>query len=160
MILLKFKKEIKGDSKVDNHAGWITLNSAQLSTSRTITVRSGGTDRDTSTPCFTDICCTKATDIASCELFLQSICGVSLEEGEFHFLQTDGTDANQVYLKIVVEDPIVTSFSTSSAGERPIEQFNLNFTKIKLEYTQFSGESKQQASPKGWDLMLGKQWAA
>jgi type VI secretion system secreted protein Hcp len=89
---------------------------------------------------------------------MQSICGVSLEEAELHFMQTDGQDADQVYLKITLEDPIVSSFTTSSGGGRPMETFTLNFVKIKMEYTQFSGESKKQASPKGWDLMAGKAW--
>ena len=89
---------------------------------------------------------------------MQSICGASLEEAEIHFMQTDGADANQVYLKITLEDPIVSSFNASSAGARPVETFTLNYTKIKVEYTQYSGESKQTASPKGWDLMTGTAW--
>jgi type VI secretion system secreted protein Hcp len=158
MILLKFKKEIKGDSSVKGHEGWITLDSISLNCSRNIQVRSGGTDRETSTPNFSDIACNKACDLSSTELFMQSICGVSLEEAELHFMQTDGQDADQVYLKITLEDPIVSSFTTSSGGGRPMETFTLNFVKIKMEYTQFSGESKKQASPKGWDLMAGKAW--
>ncbi len=158
MILLKFKKEIKGDSVIQDHVAWITLDSVNLACGRSVSTRSGGADRETSTPNFSEISCTKGCDIASTELFMQSICGVSLEEAELHFMQTDGKTADQVYLKVKLEDPIVTSFQTSSAGGRPSESFTLNFTKIKLEYTQFSGESKKQASPKGWDLMAGKAW--
>lgn len=158
MILLKFKKEIKGDAQVEDHTDWISLDSVNMGCARSIEVHSGGTDRETSTPNFSDIHCTKSTDIASCELFMQSICGASLEEAEIHFMQTDGADANQVYLKITLEDPIVSSFNASSAGARPVETFTLNYTKIKVEYTQYSGESKQTASPKGWDLMTGTAW--
>ncbi len=158
MILLKFKKEIKGDSKADGHVGWINLDSVNLNCGRSISVRSGGTDRDTSTPMFSDIACSKSTDISSTELFMQSICGTSLEEASIHFLQTDGKNANQVYLTVTLDDPIVSSYSSGSGGERPREKFCLNFTKIKMEYTQFSGEDKKQASPKGWDLMSGKAW--
>lgn len=159
MILLKFKKEIKGDSNIQGHEGWISLNSVSMGCGRAIMANSGGVDRETSTPSFQDICCHKSCDIASTELFIQSICGVSLEQAEFHFMQTDGKDADQVYLKITLDDPIVSSFNTSSGGGRPSETFNLNFTKIKMEYTQFSGEKKKPASPKGWDLMAGKAWA-
>jgi type VI secretion system secreted protein Hcp len=158
MILLKFKKEIKGDCKIKGHEGWITLSSVSMGCGRSIAVNSGGTDRETSTPSFQDLCCNKACDIASTELFIQSICGVSLEQAEFHFMQTDGKDADQIYLKITLDDPIVSWFNSTSSGGRPGESFNLNFTKIKMEYTQFSGESVKQASPKGWDLMAGTAW--
>ena len=158
MILLKFKKEIKGDSKLSGHENWITLDSIQWGVGRSIQVRSGGVDRETSTPSFSEITCTKGTDIASTELFMQSICGVSLEEATLHFMQTDGKDADQAYLKVTLDDPIISSFSASSGGGRPSESFSLNFTKIKMEFTQFSGESKKGASPKGWDLMAGKAW--
>lgn len=158
MILLKFKKEIKGDAKISGHEGWISLDSVNLGCCRSISSRSGGADRETGTPSFSEISCTKGCDIASTELFMQSICGVSLEEAELHFMQTEGSKSDQVYLTVKLEDPIVTSFQTSSSGGRPVESFALNFTKIKLEYTQFSGESKKKASPKGWDLMAGKAW--
>ncbi|MEM8736373.1 MAG: type VI secretion system tube protein Hcp [Planctomycetota bacterium] len=158
MILLKFKKEIKGDATVKGHEGWITLDSIKMGCGRSVSCRSGGTDRETSTPKFQEVTCSKSCDIASTELFMQSICGVSLEEAELDFMQTDGKDSDQVYLTIKLEDPIVTNFTSASSGGRPGETFNLNFTKIKMEYTQFSGESKKKASPKGWDLMKGTAW--
>lgn len=158
MIQLKFKKEIKGDSKVKDHEDWITLDSVNMGVSRTISVRSGGTDRETSTPTFNEITCNKGCDISSTELFIQSICGASLEEATIHFIQTDGKEADQVFLEFTLEDPIISSFETSSSGGRPFETFRLNYTKIKMEYTQFSGEQKKTASPKGWDLMAGKAW--
>jgi len=158
MILLKFKKEIKGDSKVKSHEDWITLDSIQMGCGRRVSSKAGGADRETSTPSFQEITCSKGCDIASTELFMQSICGVSLEEAELDFMQTDGKDSDQIYLKIKLEDPIVTQFTSSSNGGRPGETFCLNFTKIKMEYTQFSGESKTKASPKGWDLMKGVAW--
>lgn len=159
MILLKFKTEIKGDSNIKDHVDWITLNSVNFSCGRLVSAHSGGTDRETSTPSFTDIQCKKEFDISSVELFMQSICGKSLGEANLHFMQTGGKDADQVYLKLILEDPIVTSYvHESSAGTRASESFSINFTKIKLEYTQFSGETKKQASPKGWDLKSGTAW--
>ncbi|MFO1065043.1 MAG: type VI secretion system tube protein Hcp [Pirellulales bacterium] len=158
MILLKFQKEIKGDSKVKDHVDWISLSSLSFSCGRNITITSGGADRETTTPTFSDVSCTKDCDIASTELFIQSICGASLEKAELHFMQTGGKDADQVFLKVTLEDPIVTSFTSQASSGRPTESFTLNFTKIKMEYTQFSGESVKQASPKGWNLMAGTAW--
>lgn len=154
MILLKFKTEIKGNSKVKEHDGWITLDAVDFSCGREISVSSGGTDRETSTPNFSNIRCTKDLDVSSVELFHQSICGKSLGEATINFLQTGGKDADQVFMTITLHDPIVTSYSTGCrSGDRPSERFDLNFTKIKIGYTQFNGEDKKPVTPKGWDLM-------
>ena len=156
MILLKFKTEIKGDSTVKNHENWIALTGINFSCGRLISLTSTGVDRETSTPSFTDVQCAKEIDIASVELFNQSICGKSLTEAEIHFLQTGGKDAGQVYLKMFLTDPIVTSYNQSAtSGSRIQETFALNFTGIKLEYTQFSGEAVMTASPKGWNRLTG-----
>ncbi len=124
MILLKFKTEIKGDSNIKDHADWITLNSVNFSCGRLVSAHSGGTDRETSTPSFTDIQCKKEFDISSVELFMQSICGKSLGEATLHFMQTGGKDADQVYLKIILEEPIVTSYvHDSNSGHVQARRF-------------------------------------
>jgi type VI secretion system secreted protein Hcp len=157
MILLKFKTEIKGDSTIKEHENWIALKGLNFSCGRLISLTSTGTDRETSTPSFTDIQCVKEIDIASVELFSQSICGKSLVEAEIHFLQTGGKDADQVYLKMFLADPIVTSYNqAATSGARIQETFALNYTSIKLEYTQFSGEVKKSASPKAWNRLKGE----
>ncbi|MFO0921544.1 MAG: type VI secretion system tube protein Hcp [Pirellulales bacterium] len=159
MILLKFKTEIKGDSKLSQHEGWITLQSINFSTSRPLTAHSGGTDRDTSTPMFTDIACTKETDVASTELFMQSVCGKSLGEATLHFMQTSGDKGDQVYLTVTLAEPIVTSFNFGAGSDmRGSETFTLNFTKMKMKYTSFDGDKKTEGSEKGWDLTIGKAW--
>ncbi|WP_137936911.1 type VI secretion system tube protein Hcp [Chitinivorax sp. B] len=153
MILLKFGTEIKGTSTIDGHTDWITIESMQFGVGRAISAVSGGTDRETSNPSFSELTFTKATDIASPELFMQSICGKSLTKAEIHFLHTGGADKKQqVYLKIELEAPIVSSYSVSSGGDRPSESFSLNFTKISYQYDAFSGDTIKPGTPKKWDL--------
>jgi type VI secretion system secreted protein Hcp len=153
MILLKFKTEIKGTSTVDGHKDWITVDAIQMGVGRAISVSGGGTDRDTSNPSFSEISLTKATDIASADLFMQAVCGKSLGSAEIHFMQTGGTDKKQqVFLTIELDGPIISSYSVSSGGERPSESFSINFTKISYKYDTFSGETVKTGTAKKWDL--------
>jgi type VI secretion system secreted protein Hcp len=97
--------------------------------------------------------CTKATDIASPELFMQAVCGKSLGKAEVHFLNTGGADVKQqVYLKIELDGAIVSSYSASSGGDRPSESFSLNFAKISYQYDAFDGSKVKTGTPKKWDL--------
>lgn len=153
MILLKFATQIKGDSIVDGHTDWITIDSLQFGVGRAITVSGGGKDRDTSNPSFSEITLTKSTDIASADLFLQAVCGKSLGKAELHWVQTGGSDKKQqVYLKIELEEAIVSSYSISSGGDRPTESLSLNFTKISYQYDAFSGDKVTTGTAKKWDL--------
>ena len=153
MILLKFQTQIKGTSTVSGHADWITIDALQMGVGRAISVSGGGTDRDTSNPSFSEISLTKATDIASADLFMQAVCGKSLGKAEIHFIQTGGSDKKQqVFLTIELEGPIISSYSVGSGGERPSETFSINFTKISYKYDSFTGESVVTGTPKKWDL--------
>lgn len=153
MILLKFAKPIKGTSTVTSHVDWITIDSIQMGVGRAISTSGGGTDRDTSNPSFSEISLTKPTDIASADLFMQAVCGVSLGKAELHFMQTGGADKkDQVFLKLELEEPIISSYSVSSGGERPQETFSINFTRISYQYDSFTGEKVVTGTPKKWDL--------
>ncbi|MGA7982386.1 MAG: type VI secretion system tube protein Hcp [Chromatiaceae bacterium] len=158
MILLNFEGKIKGDSQQDGHTDWINLHSLQLGVGRGITTSGAGKDRDTSTPSFSEVSCTKSSDIASNDLFAQSIYGKKIcDKAEVHFIQTGGEGADQVYMKYELYEPIISSYSLSSGGERPMESFAINFTKIIQKYSQFdSGGTVTQATDKGFDLKTGK----
>ena len=157
MILLKFEKQIKGDSTVSDHTDWITIDSMQMGVGRAISMSGGGKDRDTSNPSFSEIALTKSTDVASADLFMQACCGKSLGKAEIHFIQTGGVDqADQVFLKIELTDAIVSSYTASSSGERPQESFSLNFTEISYQYDAFSGDKVTTGTAKKWNLKTNK----
>lgn len=156
MILLKFQKEIKGNSKVKDHTDWIEVGSFQIGVGRAISAGASGVDRDTSTPSFSEVTLTRATDIASPSLFIEAAGGKSLEKATIHFLQTSG-DVLQVYLEYELTDPIVSSYSVSSGGERPTESFALNFTQIAMKYREFTGKEQAKKDAKGWDLLKNQK---
>ncbi|MFJ4344268.1 type VI secretion system tube protein Hcp [Pseudomonas sp. NPDC089401] len=154
MILLNFNgKKIKGTSTVSGHTDWITIDAMQMGVGRAITTSGGGLDRDTSNPSFSEITLTKSTDLASADLFMEGVCGMSLGKAEIHFIQTGGADTkDQVFLKIELEDAIISSYSIMSNGERPSETFSINFTQISYQYDSFSGGKITTGTPKKWDL--------
>lgn len=158
MILLKFEPELKGDSKTAKHEGWITLDSLQWGVGRAISTSGAGIDRDTSNPSFSEITVTKSMDIASAQLMQEAACGKSLTKATFHFIQTGGKDAEgQEYLEIILENPIISSYSLSSGGDRPSESFSINYIGITMQYNQFEkGGTPKKGEAKGWDLSVNK----
>ena len=159
MILLNLDDgKIKGDSAVDGYEDWITLDSVQFGVGRAISTSGTGKDRDTSNPSFSEITITKSTDTTSGELFQQSCGGKAMGKAELVWIQTGGTDeGNQPYLTIELTDPIISSYSISSGGERPNESVSLNFTKIKFRYDAFDGAKITKGRDVTWDLMTNKK---
>jgi len=154
MILLKFGTEIKGDSTVEGHKDWITVESAQIGVGRAISSSGGSIDRESSNPSFSEFNVTKSMDIASTELMIQATCGKSLGKCEIHFIQTGGSDVkDQVYLIYELEEAMVSSYSVSSGGERPSESISISFTQLSTQYTRFKdGKSAEKGDKKGWNL--------
>jgi type VI secretion system secreted protein Hcp len=161
MILLQFKGDvIKGTSQVEGHKDWITVDSIQLGVGRSISTTGRGGDRDTSNPSFSEITISRATDKASPIIFGQAVHGVSLGEAIIHFLQVGEKDKTRIYLEYVLSEPIVSSYSVSSGGDRPTETFSITFTKIKEKYTEFfQGGKTGEQTEFGWDLALNQTWA-
>jgi type VI secretion system secreted protein Hcp len=157
MILLNFKQQIKGDSAIDGHADWITIDNISLGVGRAISSSGGGLDREVSNPSFSEISLSKSTDIASPDLWYQAIQGKSLGDAEIHFVQTGAEGTSQVYLKIKLTDAIISSYQASgAANHRPSESLSLNFTKIEYQYDQFTGTKIVTGTPKKWDVMANK----
>jgi len=153
MILLKLGK-INGLSQIDQHDKWIQVDSLQLGVGRAISVQSGGADRDTSNPSFSEITVAKSMDISSPDIFAEAIAGKASDKAEIHFVQTSGTDTKgQVFLKLTLMEPLVSSYSMSSGGERPTESVSINFTKIEYQYDSYSGKKVTTGTPKKWDLV-------
>lgn len=158
MILMKLGK-IKGLSQIDGHKDWVEVDSVQFGVGRAISIASSGADRDTSNPSFSEVTVNKSMDISSPDIFAEATAGKASEKCELHWVQTSGTDAKgQVYLKLDLVEPLVSSYSVSSAGERPSESFSLNYTKIEYQYDSYSGKEKKTGTPKKWDLVTNSKY--
>ena len=152
MILLKFATEIKGNSKVKDHEGWIQFNDMLLSSGRHIHVTNS--ERETGQPNVSELILIKDGDISSPNLFLQSLTGKTLGDATVHLIQTAGEDnTNQVFMELKLADAIVSGYSAKSSGDRPTENIQINFTKIEYAYTEFTGKEKTPEVRKKWDLL-------
>jgi type VI secretion system secreted protein Hcp len=156
VILIKFATEIKGQSSVDGHIGWINIDSMQWGVGRSVASQSGGSaKREVSSPSVSEVTFSRATDMASPELFFQACGGVSLGKCEIHLLQVV-ENKPQVYIKIELEEALISSYQTSCGGERPTDSFSVNFTKVSYEYDTFDGKKVVTGTPKKWDLAANK----
>lgn len=158
MILIKFATEIKGQSTVDGHAGWINVESLQVGIGRSIQSQTGGSaKREVSSPSVSEITFSRQSDMASPELFFQACGGVSLGKCEIHLLQVI-ENKPQVFMKIELEDALVSSYSVSSGGDVPSESFAVNFTKISYQFDTFDGKKITTGTAKKWDLSANKTY--
>lgn len=158
MILIKFATEIKGQSTVDGHAGWINVDSMQLGVGRSIAAQAGGSaKREVSSPSVSEMTFSRQADMASPELFFQACGGVSLGKCEIHVLQVVDNKP-QVFVKIELEDVLVSSYSMSSGGDIPSDSFSLNFTKISYQFDTFDGKKITTGTAKKWDLSANKTY--
>jgi type VI secretion system secreted protein Hcp len=155
MILLKFDPELKGDSKVEGHTDWISIDAVQMGLGRAVSTSGSGSDRDTSNPSFSELTISKSMDVASAQLMLEAACGLALTTATVHFIQTGGKDAKgQHYLELILDKPILSSYSMSSGGDRPSESISINFNGFKMQYNPLSeGGTIVTGEAKGYDLM-------
>lgn len=158
MIVLKFATEIKGQSQVDGHIGWINVESMQFGVGRSIALQSGGgAKREVSSPSISEVTFSRQTDMASPELFFQACGGVSLGKCEIHVLQVI-ENKPQVFVKVELEEAMISNYSVSSGGDSPNDSFSVNFTKISYEFDTFDGKKITAGTPKKWDLSANKTY--
>lgn len=158
MIVLKFATEIKGQSTVDGHAGWINVDSMQLGVGRSITAQAGGSaKREVSSPSVSEVTFSRQADMASPELFFQACGGVSLGKCEIHVLQVI-ENKPQVFMKIELEDALISSYSLSGGGETANDSFAVNFSKISYQFDTFDGKKITTGTAKKWDLSANKTY--
>ena len=158
MILLQLSG-INGDSTIQGYTNWIGISSIQFNVARSVSNTVGSIDRDTSNPQFGEIQVSKPTDSASTQIFAQAMYGMAIGTTcTFNFLQTAGANAPlQLYMQLQLTNPIITSYSVSSSGDRPSESFTISFTQIGMLYTQFqTGSAEVKADPKGYNLTTGE----
>jgi type VI secretion system secreted protein Hcp len=154
-IYMKYEG-IDGDVTAAGHEKWIELNSCQLGTSRHITNPTGrGADRESSAPSVSEIVVTKMTDAASTGLLREALWG----EGKLVKIDFCKTDKDKIepYLQLELENTMVSSFSVSSGGDRPMESLSLNFTKIVFNNIGL-GKANETGQPDRaeWDLAEAK----
>jgi type VI secretion system secreted protein Hcp len=107
---------------------------------------------------FHDISFTKRFDLSSPTLMGLCANGKHIKEGVATFRKAGEHPVE--YLKIKMEDMIISSVTTSGLGSGDgMEHLTLNFSKIKMTYTpQNQRGTKGSAADFGWDVNANKQF--
>jgi len=124
--------DIKGDVSAKGHEDWIELKSFQWSCGRAISSPTGASaDRESSAPSIHEIVVTKDTDISSTKLVNEALQGEG-QKVKIDFVKTDKGNL-EVYMQYTLEDCMISGYSKSSGGDRPVESISLNFTKVEFK---------------------------
>ena len=144
--------DIKGESKDSKHKELIDVLawSWGLSNSGNAQVGSGAGAGKVNVQ---DLSFTKYVDSATCPLLLAGSNGQNIKEAHL-IVRKAGKDAVE-YIKIKMEEVIITSVSTGGSGgeDRLTENVTLNFAKVHVDYTPQKDDGKAgTAIPYGWDI--------
>jgi type VI secretion system secreted protein Hcp len=154
-IYVQYAK-IAGDVTATGHEKWIEVNSFQFGVGRGISSPTGGSsDRESSAPSVSEIVVTKPTDVASTKLFNESLQGEG-EDVTIDFCKTDKGKL-ETYLTYTLTNTMISGYSLSSGGDRPMESLSFNFTKVEQKSTA-QGAAGDTGSPDAvtYDVAAGK----
>src|SRR5262245_22119246 len=153
-IFMKYDGISKGSSTTKGHLGsegWMELESVQWGVGRGITDPSQGAEREASAPSGSEIVVTKLLDMSSYRLFEEAVSGDG-KTVTIHFTKTN-KDQQDMYMEYILSNVLVSGFSTSSSGDRPVETVSLNFTKIEYNYCGQDAKNDKGETPKtDWDF--------
>lgn len=154
-ILLKLDG-VKGESKIDQHKEEIDVLSWSWGCSQSGTTHQGG-GGGSGKVAVQDIHVTKHLDAASTTLMKFSFNGKHVAKGTL--LVRKAGEKPVDYLKIEMEEIIITSVTVGGSGseDRLTENISLNFGKVKYEYfTQEDTGAKGKSAPLTWDIAANK----
>jgi type VI secretion system secreted protein Hcp len=106
-----------------------------------------------------DVSFTKYVDMSSPELMQYCLSGKHFKEAKLTVRKAG--DKPLEYLIITMQDVIVSSVSTGGSGgeDRLTENVSLNFSKVKLDYSEQKNDGTPGAQPKmGWDIAGNAKW--
>ncbi len=171
--------EIPGESTDDKHKGEIDIESFSWGLSHSGSAAHGGGGLGAGKATFQDFHFTAPLSKASPLLFLACASGTHMKEAVLTARKAG--DKQQDFYRVTLTECLVSSFeqgaggaappepelppgpaqpsaAVSSGGDRPIDQFSLNFVQIKLEYRpQNPDGSLGGAISAGWDVKKGSK---
>jgi type VI secretion system secreted protein Hcp len=145
-IYLKYGP-INGSTTAQSHEQWITCNSIGWGGSRGIGTPTGSAkNREASTVSISEIVVSKDQDNASPELLKRSYVGTDGEDVTVHLTTTSNQGVNTI-MELKLTNTLVSSFSCSSGGDRPMEAVSMNFTKIESTFHNQAVEGTEASDP-------------
>ena len=150
-IYMKYAS-IKGPVTTDGFKDWIELHSFQWGAGRAIG-SALGTDvsRESSNPSLSEVTVTKATDVSSPKLFLESVAGKLDNKITLKFTTTTNKQVT-TFLTYELNKAGLSSYSLSSSGDMPAETLRLNFTTIQKTFIPMGPNGPGSPESVGYDL--------
>lgn len=152
--------EIKGDVTAEGHKGedgWVEVQSFQFGVSRNIiSPTGGGKDRESGAPNISEITVTKPTDVSTTGWLDNALQGNGVP-CQIDFCTTNAGSL-EVYQTFTLENCLISGFTMSSGGDRPMENISISFTKIEYQFHQQLSDNTTGDTPRtGYDIALGKK---
>lgn len=150
---------IEGESLDDKHKNEIEIDSFSWGVSNMgATGRGGG--GGTGKADFSDINFTKQADKSSPKLVKAAASGDHIVKAVLSCRKASGKGGQVEYLKVTLEDVMVSNYQTggsAGASSIPMDQFSLNFAKVKYEYMpQKADGTLEGAVSAGYDRSSNK----
>ncbi len=154
-IYLKYEG-IDGEATQQDHTKWIDIQSLQFGFGRAITTPTGSTaNREASQPSVSEVTVVKMMDASSPKLFTESVTGNAGKTVNIDLVST-GSPGN-TYAQYTLTNALVSAYSVSTGGDRPVESLSISFTKIEFKLTPYDATNKAGTPVTvNYDLSTGK----
>jgi type VI secretion system secreted protein Hcp len=144
--------DVKGESKDKSHPGECEIESFSWGATQ-LGASSHGTGAGAGKVSMNDFHFVMRNNSSSPTLFLNCAKGVHLKEAKLTCRKAGGTQQN--FLVVTMSDVLISSYQTggSQAGEVPMDQISLNYSKIEIDYlAQDEKGITKSAGKKHWDM--------
>jgi type VI secretion system secreted protein Hcp len=149
-ITLKIEKA-KGNSVLKSHADQIILGSFSFGIQLPMNTDPAATERTLGRAFFSEVHCTKNTDVATPTLYRACAAGEKLGDATITVSRTEAENSMDL-ITYVLSDAMISQISTSGSGQ-PTDSFGISYTKITAVYTQQNKDSSQKGKASfGWDV--------
>lgn len=131
-----------GDVTETSHSSWIELHGFQWGVGRGISsVVGSSSERESSAPSISEVTVTKENDIATGKLMQEALSDHG-KDVQLDFTRTY-KDQQEIYLTLTLTNTIISGYSHSSSGDRPMESLSLNFTQVEFKTKQMKPDGTQ-----------------
>lgn len=145
---------IDGNVTAKGHEKWIEVHNINFDNGRRITSAKPGhqSNREASTPSFSEVTLSKDMDETSPRIFTESCVGAS-KKIEIHLCRTG--ENIESFMEYILTDALISSYAVNASSlGHPSEQLSINFSKVEMKYTPYDDENKPGTPvPAGYDLV-------
>lgn len=149
---------VAGSVTAAGYTEWVDCSSLQWGVGKAVNTPVGSTaNRECSTASVSEVTISKAMDKSSIALFKNAVAGSDKAALlKIHVLKQDGQQISP-FVEYEFTNALISGYSVSTGGDRPIESLSFNFTKCQVKYVEANAEATEgNPTVAGFDLTTGK----